>query len=439
MEQKIQKSNILLPLLEASYRKEYTEWPRRNLRCSDAGAGADAGDKCEREIYYDFKFPDMKTSLTTGSLVLFDDGRIHEGDIRRRLSLVLRSPEKEVFDPETGAKGKLDNTVYFNKIQDGLKEAVGEKFFNLLTNDHDGALDPVLELKSVNEFQFKEMGEGGYILQHYYDQVQYYLLLTGRAWALILIKNRNNFGIEKGSIPYLEFMIFPDAERQKEIRKGLMIVKETVEQSVLPPRPFKRGSSKCSYCRFKKACWGDEAPAFAMKPDETIEKPSQEMLESAVRVYKTTSEKLKELEATKDEAGAVIKRFFKATAEKELIVDKIKASCSQSTRSYIDAELLKEKIGAELYIKVSMPNAKLLDKAIEDREIDARLVEEATKQTAPTITIRVSAIKEKEAERVSKPEAIKKELPKKEKAVKGKKKNGKKKNGKKKTKKEIKQ
>ena len=41
MEQKIVKSNILLPFIEDSYRNEYTEWKRRNLRCSDAGAAAE--------------------------------------------------------------------------------------------------------------------------------------------------------------------------------------------------------------------------------------------------------------------------------------------------------------------------------------------------------------------------------------------------------------
>ena len=74
LEQKVIRSKILLPELEASYRNEYTEYARRNLRFSDAGAAANEGEKCEREIFYDMTVPEKKSLLSSGTLVLFDDG-----------------------------------------------------------------------------------------------------------------------------------------------------------------------------------------------------------------------------------------------------------------------------------------------------------------------------------------------------------------------------
>jgi hypothetical protein len=390
MDQKVIKSNILLPLIEESYRQEYSEYARRNLRCSDAGAAADGGEKCEREIYYDMKFPDKKTPLTSGSLVLFDDGRLHESDIRRRLRTVLRSPEKELFDDELSCRGKIDNKVYIKSCGDQLGEGMPDPEFM-----RDGK-DPILELKSVNEYSYQEMAAKGVIPQSYYDQVQYYLYLEGLRWAIILIKNRNSNGHEKGALPFLEFVILADPERQALIRGGLRTTKDCVDNSIMPPRPFLRESTKCSYCRFKRECWGPEKEAPVMEVSaEPVERPSQEILEGAMRLCAQLAGQMKDLEAQQSEAKSVIETYFKATKEKELIVGNIKASYSVFNKTVLDKNALLHLIGKDLYIEVSQPVRKEVEKAVEDRKIDAGVIDQSLKNVGTSATLRVNELKEK--------------------------------------------
>jgi len=389
MEQKIIKSNILLPFLEASYREEYTEYARKNLRASDAGAACDEGEKCEREIFYDLTCPEKKSLLSTGSLTLFDDGRLHEQDIRRRLRLILRSPERELSDDEIGARGKIDNMVDFRKLD---MAAIKE-----ILRDHvEGELgDPILEIKSLNEFQYQLFAASGKISQSYVDQVQYYLYLSKIKWALILIKNRNSSGAEKGSLPYLEFIILPDEKRQAEIRAGLKTVKECAFAGVIPPRPFLRESSKCSYCRFRASiCWGaDVVRTIEVKPDATIEAPAQEILESAVLLYNTTNRQIKDLEKQADEARAVIERFFKATGKGELIVENVKATYIQIEKTRMDKGLLLSELGPAKFAVISEPVRKLIEKAIEDRQMDAGLYDRAKIKEPGTTQLRVLELK----------------------------------------------
>ncbi len=412
MDQKVFRIEILTPLLEESYRNEYTEYGRRNLRFSDAGAAADEGEKCEREIYYDIYNSQEKTLLSSGSLVLFDDGRIHEADIRRRLRLVLRSPERELVDEEITVKGrptsgKIDNTISFSSIKEGLflnealKAAIGE-----LENGD----DPILEIKSTNEYTFQEIARTGLINQTYYDQVQMYLFKSGKKFAIVLIKNRNSNGPDKGKMPYLEFVILPDKERQDQIRAGLRTVAECINNNILPPRPFLRNSTKCSYCRHKFTCWGEEIKAEApvLATDDVVEAPSQEILEGAVRLCNDLGKQIKDLETQYDEAKAIIERYFKATKQVELSVGKLKATYITTKRSFLDKAFLSENLTSKQLVLISEPSKKLLEAAIADRQIDAKVLEDATKY-ATSFSVRIMEVKPpKESERL-KPGEIKKE------------------------------
>jgi hypothetical protein len=373
MDQKVFRSEILIPVLEASYRDEYTEYKRRNLRCSDAGAAADEGDKCEREIVYDSIMAEKKSLLSSGSLVLFDDGQIHEADIRRRLRLVLRSPERELSDKTTGARGKIDNTADIRKfktdeITDQLKRMFPAGFV---------LGDPIVELKSVNEYKYKQMAASGTINQAYYDQVQYYMDLSNTPWTIVLIKNRNSSGNKPGEIPFLEFVVLEDKQRQKEIRAGMMTTKECVEKKILPPRPFLRESVKCQYCRYKHECWPPladvEKPAQAEIQLE--EAPSQEILDGAMRLYAQMGKEIAERTVMLDEAKTIIERYFKATKESELLVDNIKASYSEIKKTGLDKKKLQERISPILYFEVSEPVKKYLEQAIKDRKCDASVLE----------------------------------------------------------------
>lgn len=411
---KVQRSDILIPLLEDSYRDEYTEWSRHNLRFSDAGAAANFGEKCEREIVYDLMDTDLKnagkeqlkTPLSSGALAFFDDGRIHEQDIRRRLRLVLRSPEQEVIHRRTGAKGRIDNTAYFNSVKRYLPPGM------IVPTDKEGrAEDPLLEIKTSNQFQFDHMVRTERPSFVYYDQVQLYLYQTKKPWAILLIKNRNSFGPDRGRPPYLEFVVWSDAARQKEILTGLLVTKKAATESRklgenIVPRPFQRTSSKCQFCRFKLHCWGKDEPEIQKhEPDATVDAPSQELVESATLALVENQAKAKELDAVISEAKEVLERYFKATGEKELSVQGHKVHGIRQRRKYIDDSVVREKVGRPEYLKVSTATKAGLEKAIERREIDAGVLEDATKtKPASEVQVRVYPLKD-EGGRVSTPEA----------------------------------
>jgi CRISPR/Cas system-associated exonuclease Cas4 (RecB family) len=357
MNQKVTRTKILIPLIEDSYRAEYTEYKRRNLRCSDAGAAVDEGEKCEREIYYDFTVPEKKSLLSTGTLVLFDDGRIGESDIRRRLRLVLRSPERELTDEELGCRGKIDNMVERKKI---ISEGIEGIEIGMLEGD------PILEIKTVNEFSYQMMARDGQISQSYYDQIQYYLLLSGAKWAICLIKNRNSSGDEKGVIPYLEFTVMPDPARQAAIRAGLKTIVECVAQKIMPPRPFLKDSTKCSYCRFKYECWGAPEKTLDVPAAPTTEvAPDQEMVESALKVYSAMATQIAEFEVVQEQAKAVLLRFFRATKLPETQVADVKATYSTSAKSYIDSSKLLNMIGTVRFSTMAKADTVKSDKMSE--------------------------------------------------------------------------
>lgn len=402
MGQKLIKSNIILPFLEDSYRSGYTEYQQKNLRCSDAGVACDDGEKCERALFYNLTQSEDKSLLSSQSLVLFDDGRLHEEDIRRRLRVVLRSPEREVSDQQNGARGKIDNMVVFKTLKEMTyaNEALSEiiKQYNL---DE----DPILEIKTVNEFMYQYMASNGKISQNYYDQVQYYMFLTKVKWAIVLIKNRNTTGDSPGKLPFLEFIVLSDRERQAQIRAGLNTVNDCVEKNVLPPRPFLRESTQCTYCRFKYVCWPKQE-AEPIEVEKEGQAPSQEILESAMKLCAKLDDEIKAKEEQRNEAKQVIESYFKATGEKELSVANVRATYTVFPRSYIDAELLLEKVGVQTYLKVSAPSNQQLKQAISNRLIDANVLEQVKKPGPLTRMLRISQPK-KAMGRLSKEEVKK--------------------------------
>lgn len=378
--QKVIKSNILLPLLEDSYRAEYTEWDRKNLRFSDAGIAAPQGQKCERQVYYDVHMSKEKSLLTTGSLVLFDDGRLHEQDIRRRLRTILRSPEREVNDPKTGARGKLDNTIFHHAI----KELPWRPAKDLDINQ-DIKEDPGLEIKSVNQFAYQEMAKTGQIEQSYYDQIQLYLLFEPQcSFFICLIKNRNSLGDEKGKFPFLEFIVFPDTDRQIELYAGFVITKQALDQKILPPRPFLRDSTQCQFCRFKHICW---EPLKAH--EEIIERlkegqiPPMVSVIAAMKVYNESKKQLVDLKRSQDEAREILIQYFKASGKNEVDFETLKATYAPRTAKVWNLNVLQERLNKEELLAISDPSEEKLKTLIAEHKIDASILDEAiTKQPA---------------------------------------------------------
>ncbi|MFA5153374.1 MAG: hypothetical protein WC554_12495 [Clostridia bacterium] len=417
MIQKVFRINVLLPYIEDSYRNEYTEYTRLNLRFSDAGAASEGGEKCEREIFYDIYNSVDKSLLSSGSLVLFDDGRLHEQDIRRRLRLILQSPERELLDKELTvnerpARGKIDNTARLSSIKESLflNEAILAQLAAAGVKPED-LDDPILEIKSVNQYQFEDMAETGLIKQTYYDQVQMYLHASGKKWALILIKNRNSAGPEKGAMPFLEFVILPDPERIQQIRDGLLATAKFINGKEAPPRPFLKESTNCSYCRHKYTCWGADFGKKAEVPmldtEQAVEAPDKEILEGAIRRMVQINAAMKELETEAEQIKPMISRYFKATKQLEIIVGDIKTKYVVGSSTWLDEEFLRSTLKPDQYMAVSEPSRKLLEAAIENRKIDAKVLEDALR-SKPSYQVRFYIIKPpKESERQGVPAAPK--------------------------------
>jgi hypothetical protein len=241
------------------------------------------------------------------------------------------------------------------------------------------------------------MARDGQISQSYYDQIQYYLLLSGAKWAICLIKNRNSSGDEKGVIPYLEFTVMPDPARQAAIRAGLKTIVECVAQKIMPPRPFLKDSTKCSYCRFKYECWGAPEKTLDVPAAPTTEvAPDQEMVESALKVYSAMATQIAEFEVVQEQAKAVLLRFFRATKLPETQVADVKATYSTSAKSYIDSSKLLNMIGTVRFSTMAKADKKLLEQAVENRLLDAKIIEDVTvKSDKMSEYLRVSKIKTK--------------------------------------------
>ena len=397
---KIIETNILIPLVEDSYRNDYTEWKRRNLRFSDAGAAAVNGSKCEREIYYDIHLAEEKSLLSSGTLTFFADGRLAEEDMRRRLRTVLRSPEKEVEDPTIGARGKVDNTIFRSSVKELVAQyfATQPEYLYLA----DVKEDPGLEIKSVNEFTYQMMAKKKTMTQSYYDQVQYYLWATKKPYWIVLIKNRNGFGSYHGALPYLEFIVFPDTKRQTQIRNGLRITKQAVDNGIMPPRPFERESTQCSYCRFKHVCWpprDDYAPELPpMK--EGVEAPAEEVMDAMAHEYAKLKKKEKEAKDKLDIIKPQLTAYFITTREEKFKTGGVTLTYSPTKKTDLDLAFLKEKLSSQEYMDISIPDRKALYAAIADRKIDAKVADDALTEHY-TYSLRVSTDSSK-VSRVSK-------------------------------------
>lgn len=413
--QKFQQIWVLGKMIEISYQNEGGgDWPRHNLRFSDAGISLIDSDKCERAVILDLYHtwlitndkPGIRSGYKAGTLAVFDDGRQGERDIRRRLVDVLQSPEKPMTNKATGAKGKLDNRAAIEKIRGELASQL-----QLETTDPVLQKCPVVEIKTCNQYKFDTMVNTCAPAVEYFDQVQLYLHEEKLPFAILFIKNRNGFGQTGVEIPYLEFVIWSDPERQAEILAGFsktwrawkriekrLPTENILEDKDLPKRPFVRQSSSCKYCRVHKACWGKEPeePATSTTKKEGVEPPSKELLESALKGYRVIHEQISELKGEKDELYGVLIRYFEATGEKQLIIGDIRATASEKKQTEIDTEILRNLLTKAQFLRVVDPVRKKVDMLIAAREIDAGVMEQALRETGEkTTSITVTRMKPK--------------------------------------------
>lgn len=330
MEIKIEKSTRLTDKIYDYFRQGRNDWDRQNVRFSDVSA------KCMRKIWYEFHEPDKKQALPDKTLVRFALGSQTHDIIQHRLITIgaLTDTEASMTNKETGARGRCDGRLKLSELVIG------------------GTGKSIFEFKTANLYKFKEMKETGLPAEEYVDQAMLYMGEMGDKEADIVALDLNDGEIQGWVVQFSQ-------ERYDELIEDQKRIKRLQTTSRIPARPFLRDSIPCSYCRWSNYCWKD-IPAV-VEPTLSLaqegEKPSQELLDSAVNAYLKNKDKIKKLTDEVKDAEAIIWRFFKASGEAQIA--NIMRVPSQ-TRS-IDMEALLSKTTIEalrpwLSIKLTLKN-----------------------------------------------------------------------------------
>ena len=291
MEIRIEKSTRLTEKIYDYFRQGRADWDRQNVRFSDVSA------KCMRKIWYEFHEPDKKQPLPDKTLVRFALGNQTHDIVQHRLITIgaLTDTEASMTNKETGARGRCDGRLKLSELVIG------------------GTGKSIFEFKTANLYKFKEMKETGLPASEYVDQAMLYMGEMGDQEADIAALDLND-GELIGWVVYFDQCRYDELiENQKRMAR----LKTTTR---IPARPFLRDSIPCSYCRMSNHCWKD-VPAV-VEPQLSVlkegEKPSQELLDSAVKVMNSAPDKAKKLKKEIEDAQEILWRFFKATGETQV-------------------------------------------------------------------------------------------------------------------------
>lgn len=128
---------------------------------------------------------------------------------------------------------------------------------------HDkGHDDMLLEVKSMNEYRFKDFKEHGKLDFEYRCQVSGYLSSLGLYHAIILGKNKNKFDLHEQ-----EYEIEPALLNDRFAIVDRVKVSNNPEEINKEHQPMKGGILpwQCGYCPFVKLCWRHEG-VIEIKP-----------------------------------------------------------------------------------------------------------------------------------------------------------------------------
>lgn len=381
----LDQKHFIVKNLIASYREE---WQRTNgQRYKERRDHFYISDvsKCDREIYYLFKRPEEKRTLADRTLVLFRHGNMYHDEIQHRLRSTRvadtsRDIEYGLEDFDIDTTGRLD---VFAREGEGVA---------------------ITELKSKNPYGYTaEVPEPNEI-----DQLLWYIYAAKKSKTLRK-KNILDYGyivyMERGEIadfPFRTWRVAYDAEAKKrvrEIRLRFIELKKVIAGRKPPQRMYERDSVKCQYCVFRDYCWQGVPVVETIEPvaDKAIEKPGEELVQSAERRYIQLKWEIAERETEKDEVYDLLLRYFMATGAKE--TELLTHGITPEVK--MNEEYLLKKL-CDKWPLIARVQASLIKQAIKDKKIDPEIYERAKKVVGIKHTIRIKKGGAKNADKKSK-------------------------------------
>lgn len=359
-----------LVLKEEAERSEKYKGPRDHFWASDVF-------KCKRQLFYEFKDAPKK-ALDARALLIFRAGDSFHELVKNYLwrTGILRQEEARL--PET-ARQELNLTGRFDALVSTTLEGERE----------------LCEIKSISHFGFEDLDEPK---PEWVAQLTIYMHYLNVKRGIIFAINKNTSEMKQWEVIY-------NPEVFAKIKEYFLDVAKYVKENKEPDRPYARDSWQCGYCKFNGHCWRDcpipEAPAF--KVDETIEPPSQEILESAINTYCSLDEQIKLLKKDYEAAKEIIERYFKTNTEKTVSNLTYTIERIQRQNTDYDIDKLRQGLGPEKFALISKPSSTMIKQALKESLIDPTVVEKAKTYDYSEI-LKIKKATEEKAEEKKKPE-----------------------------------
>lgn len=331
-------------LKDEAERSKYRNGPRDHFWASDVF-------KCKRQLFYEFKDVPKK-ELEARALLVFKAGDAFHDLVKNYFwrTGILRQEEARL--PEK-AREELNLTGRFDAMVSTTPEGERE----------------LCEIKSISYFGFEDMIEPK---EEWIGQLMIYMHYLGVKRGVIFAINKNTSEMKQWSIDY-------DEKVFEKVKDYFLAVAKFVKEDKEPDRPYARDSWQCGYCKFAAYCWRDcpipEAPAF--KIDETIEPPSQEILESAINTFCNLDEQIKDLKKEYDAAKEILERYFKTNTERTVSNEKYIIERIQRQNVDYDPEKLRQGLGPEKFALISKPSSTMIKQALKDSLVDPTVIEKA--------------------------------------------------------------
>ncbi|MFW6124374.1 MAG: hypothetical protein ACOC5G_04050 [Acidobacteriota bacterium] len=350
--------------------------------------------KCPRSLYYANKNPEKKKDMGASTIMMFSMGNLFHDELTRVLTKIGATTNKNVEFGMLRRKGKWEASGRLDVFI-----PVGYTVINGVQYEHLA----VAEIKSHDPYSFDMVDPK----QKEVDQLIEYI---GDCKESAYLKERKKIIMDYGFILYVDRSGMGDPlpvrgwsvnysnSRMEEINDFFGEVWDAIEEKKIPPRPYERDSVECNYCRFQNWCWRGvpkkEQPK--LEKDDSVEKPTKEILESAAVQFIDAKKRIKEAEKEVKKTKKILSNYFTATAEKEVNLksgDKIKCSMSQSID--VDMDYLWRKCTKkDLKMMANIGIGKMRE-AVKEGLIDGTTFEKATVPGKKSMTISYKIKKEK--------------------------------------------
>ena len=330
---------------------------------SDVGA-------CDRATFYKFTCPEKKRPIAAKTLMMFAAGNLIHDDIQaraRKRGLVesARDLEYGLEDWAHKATGRLDFILPVYQFIETEKGVA------------------VVEIKTKNPYNFGDEEPSSEEI----DQLLWYIdrLKAHEAKSLkqtpvldygfILYADR---AMISDPLPLCGWRVDFDPARVAVIKARFDALDKTILVGQVPQRPYERESIKCSYCRYRDFCWEGvpmpSPPTF--EPDEAIEAPEMELVQSMAEAYVQLQEEKKIIEVKLTQAHETLMRYFKATGTETIDINGSQIVHSFMMRTDLDRDYLFSELG-DRFMSIAVPQDRLIKQAIKEGTINPELYERA--------------------------------------------------------------